>query len=166
MSLPLAALGALIAALLETSVLPELRIAEVKPDLVLALCVVAAMIVGVEEGMVWAFVGGLMLDMLSVERPLGATTLSLLLVLGVAVLVSRVLGPNRTLASVLSAFALTWLYHAALLAILAVTANVALGELPVRALLIMAVLNAIIALPAALVMRGLMVRFAPPERAW
>jgi D-3-phosphoglycerate dehydrogenase len=39
------------------------------------------MLMGVEDGLAWAFLGGLMLDMLVPARPLGATTLTLLLML-------------------------------------------------------------------------------------
>ena len=85
MTLPLAAVGALVAALLETSVLPELQIGGTKPDLVLVLAIVATMIMGVEDGLVWAFLGGLMLDVLVPGRPLVATTFVLLLVVGLAI---------------------------------------------------------------------------------
>ena len=89
MTLPFAALGALIAALIETTVLPELPIAGAQPDLVFTLAVVATMLLSAEDGLVWAFVGGLLIDLLVPARPIGATTLSLLLVVGVAALASR-----------------------------------------------------------------------------
>jgi rod shape-determining protein MreD len=166
MSLPLAALGALVAALVEMSVLPEIRIAGVKPDLVFVLAVVSVVIVGVEEGLVWAFLGGLMLDLLSVERPLGATMLSLLLTVGIAALFARVLGPSRALAGALAVFALTWIFHGILIGVLAVTAGVGVSTAAFGPVFAIAVLNIVVALPAIAVARGLVLRFAPPERAW
>ena len=57
--------------------------------------IAGAMVLGFEEGMVWAFVGGLMLDMLLPERPIGSTTLALLIVSGLALLIARVTDPPR-----------------------------------------------------------------------
>ena len=76
LTIPFAALSALIAALLETTVLPEIPIAGATADLVLVVAVVATIMFGVEDGIVAAFVGGLLVDMLIPDRPLGAATLS------------------------------------------------------------------------------------------
>jgi len=81
LTIPFAALMALLAALLETTVLPEIPIAGATPDLVLVVAVTATLMLGIEDGLIAAFLGGLLTDMLIPERPLGAATLSLLLVL-------------------------------------------------------------------------------------
>ena len=164
MTLPLAAVGALVAALLETSVLPELQIAGTKPDLVLVLAIVATMIMGVEDGLVWAFFGGLMLDMLVPARPLGATTFVLLLVVGVAILVSRALGPSRVPA-IAAAFALTWMFHLVLLGVLSITEGLTLRTLEPRLVIAAAILNTLVAIPAAIVFRAMERRWGPAERS-
>lgn len=164
MTLPFAALGALIAALVDTSVMPELRIAGARADLVFTLAIVATMIMGVEDGLVWAFLGGLMLDMLTPARPLGATTLALLLVTGAAMLATRLLGPSRARA-IVAAFLLTWPFHLLTVGILSVTEGVALRSFEPRLVLISAVLNTLIAIPAAVAMRAVDRRFGPAERA-
>ena len=166
MSLLVAAIGALLAALLETSVLPELRVDQAQPDLVLVLAVVWAMNVGVEDGLVVAFVGGLMLDLLTPDRPLGATTLSLLVVTGVALFVARLLAGTRWLATIGTAFALSWLYHVLLLAIMAVTAGVAILAFPARDLLVVALLDLVLAATLVLLARPLLRRFGSAERDW
>ncbi len=65
-------------ALFQATVLPELTVLGVKPELML-LSVLAWSLRGPEEGLVWAFLGGLMLDVLS-GGPFGASTLALLAV--------------------------------------------------------------------------------------
>lgn len=163
MSLLFAAAGAVVAALLETSVLPQLTVVGVKPDLVFVLAVVTAMMVGVEDGLVWAFLGGLLLDVLS-DRPVGATILSLLIVTGLAIAVARVLGSAPRAVVVGVVLLLTVAYQLASLAILAVTAGVHLVSLPVRSILVAAILNSLLAVLAALVARWALVRFGAPGR--
>lgn len=164
MTLPFAALGALIAALVETSAMPELQIAGARVDLVLSLAVVATMIMGVEDGLVWSSLGGLMLDMLVPARPLGATTLALLLVTGVAMLASRLLGPGRTRA-VVAAFVLTWPYHLLVAGVLAVAEGVSPRAFDPRLVLVASILNAIVAIPAAVAFAAIDRRFGSADRS-
>lgn len=163
MSLPVAAIGALLAALLETSVLPELTIGGLKPDLLLVMAVVVAMVIGFEDGLVWAFVGGLLVDALS-GRPLGATALALLLVTGMAALIARFTGTPRLLTVSVVTFALGWLFQALLMAILAATAGVGLTRIPLETFLFIAVLDTVVAVVATLAIRTLLRRFGPVER--
>jgi rod shape-determining protein MreD len=164
MSLPIAALGAVLAAILQTSVLPELGPPGVQPNLVLVFAIVSGMVLGFEEGLVWAFLGGLMLDMLLPDRPIGSTTLALLIVTGLALLIARVTDPPRIIVIVITVFALSFLYEALFLVILAVTANVALVSVPFQSLAIIATLNAVLAAIVARGMRSLLLRFGPAER--
>jgi rod shape-determining protein MreD len=165
LTLPLAALGAIVAALIEASVAPEIRFAGAQADLVLALAILAAMLVAVEDGLVWAFVGGLMLDMLIPARPIGATTLSLLLIVGLAVLAARVPGPRRLFA-VVAVFALTWLFHMLLIGVMAVTEGIMLGTFQPLVVLSAAVQNTVVALVAALAFDALGRRFATEKADW
>ena len=66
-------------ALLQSTVLPALTIVGVKPELMLLTVLSWSLLRGVEEGLVWAFLGGMMLDLFS-GGPLGASTLALLVV--------------------------------------------------------------------------------------
>ena len=163
MSLPFAAIGALVAALVETSVFPDLTVAGAKPDLVFVLTLVTAMMVGVEDGLVWASLGGLMLDMLLL-RPAGATMLALLIAAGLGILVARVVGPNRVAITVLTIFALTWVYQFVSLAVLAVTSGGSISAAPLGVVLSIAFLNTLLALGATLVARWGVVRFGPADR--
>lgn len=165
MTLPFAALGALVAALIETTVLPLFPIAGATINLVFVLAIVATMTMGVEDGLVWAFVGGLMLDMLTPGRPLGATTFTLLIVVGVAVLAARFFAPGRRWPPVVATFVLTGAFHLVLLAVLNLTERLDVGALQPRIVFVAAMLNLLVAIPAAIAFTIVARRFGPAERA-
>lgn len=89
MSLVLAAVGAAVAALIQSSILPFTAAGGAGLDLVLVLAVVWTMTVGLDGGLVWAFLGGLIIDVL-LMRPLGLTAFVLLVAVGAAWLVGRI----------------------------------------------------------------------------
>ena len=89
MSLVLAAVGAAVAALIQSSILPFTAAGGAGLDLVLVLAVVWTMTVGLEGGLIWAFLGGLIIDVL-LMRPLGLTAFVLLLAVGAAWLIGRI----------------------------------------------------------------------------
>ena len=89
MSLVLAAVGAAVAALIESTIVPFVAGGGAELDLVLVLAVIWTMVVGLEGGLVWAFLGGLVIDVL-LMRPLGLTALILTLAVGIAWLIGRV----------------------------------------------------------------------------
>ena len=89
MSVVLAAVGAVVAALIQSSILPFTAAGGAGLDLVLVLAVVWTMTVGLDGGLVWAFLGGLIIDVL-LMRPLGLTAFVLLLAVGAAWLVGRI----------------------------------------------------------------------------
>ena len=161
MSLPIAALGALIAALLETSVLTELSFSGIKPDLVFVLAVVVALVVGFEDALVWAVVGGLDAGRTRC-RPMGSTTLALLVVVGMAALLGRVLGTPRADRRRRRRLPPRVGLPVVMLAILAVTAGVGIGELPMQRWLAIAILDAVVAVLAVVLIRASVRRFAPP----
>jgi rod shape-determining protein MreD len=160
----IAAVGAFVAAIVESSVMTQLAIGGVKPDLVFSITIAVALVQGFEEGMVWSVVGGLTLDMLVPARPVGATTLTLLVVCGLALIVSRLTTP-RMLVVAISVFGLSFVYQAMLLALLALTMGVGVDSISVAAMAVIAVLNTVIGLVAAWVARALTFRFGGADRA-
>ena len=166
MTLPLSVLVAVIAAILETSVLAELPLAGATVDLVLVCAAVATLVLGAEDGLTIAFVGGLLVDMVIADRPMGAATLAMLLALGLAFVVSHAIGPGRRLVAVGLILILTPVYHVLFTGIMALVANADLA-IDVSAMLVAAVLNAIVAIPIAALFGSLERRFGVPERvAW
>ena len=151
MSLPLAAAGAVLVALVELSVAPYVEIAGLKPDLVLIAVVVIASFAGLERAMVWAFVGGLMLDLLSAGpyRPLGATSFTLLVVAGIAAFVVRAFPSGRIAISVTLVFALAIVYPLSILFFLSLRGATAAD--PVGTVVPIAVLDAVLSIPVAVI---------------
>jgi len=167
MSVLAPAVGAFLAAVIESSVLTHLQVGSVKPDLVFAVGVAVAMVLGFESGMTWAFTGGLTLDVLLPERALGSTALALILVTALALLVARAVWPPRVAVVAATALALTFIYQFLLLSILTLTADIGFAGLSLTDLSIVAVMNAAVAAVAVLVVRAIDLRFGEPERlAW
>lgn len=106
MTLLLAAVGAVLTALLELTVGPYLRVGDAVPHLVLVLGVVVTIAVGLEAGLVWAFVGGLALDVLA-GRPLGSSAFALLLCVGGASVLARSLARLRPIVPIGAVFILS-----------------------------------------------------------
>jgi hypothetical protein len=102
--------------------------------------------------------------MLVPARPVGATTLTLLVVCGLALIVSRLTTP-RMLVVAISVFGLSFVYQAMLLALLALTMGVGVDSISVAAMAVIAVLNTVIGLVAAWVARALTFRFGGADRA-
>jgi rod shape-determining protein MreD len=115
MTLLLAAVGAVVTALLELTVTPYLRIGNAQPHPVLVLGVIVAIAIGLEAGLVWAFVGGLALDVLAL-RPLGSTAFAMLLCVGGASILARSLARLRPIVPIGAVFVLSFGYSMILFA--------------------------------------------------
>ena len=109
MTLLLAAVGATVTALLELTVGPYLRVGTAQPHLVLVFGIVVTVAIGLEAGLVWAFVGGLVLDVLA-QRPLGSTAFALLLCMGATAVLGRLLVHIRPIVPILATALLSLLY--------------------------------------------------------
>ena len=101
MSFLFAAIGATVAALLEASLAPYLTVGNANVHPVLVLAVIWTIAAGFERGVVVAFVGGLVLDVLF-PRPLGASAFALLVAVGGAALILQPLARLRTLAPIVA----------------------------------------------------------------
>jgi rod shape-determining protein MreD len=109
MTLLLAAVGATVTALVELTVGPYLRIGTAEPHLVLVLGIVVTVAIGLEPGLVWAFVGGLVLDVIA-ERPLGSSSFALLLCVAATAVLATLLVRVRPLAPIIATLLLAPMY--------------------------------------------------------
>ena len=109
MTLLLAAVGATVTALLELTVGPYLKVGTVEPHLVLVLGIIVTVAVGLEAGLVWAFVGGLVIDVLA-QRPLGSTSFALLICVGATSVLAGIFTRFRPLVPILATFLLSLVY--------------------------------------------------------
>ncbi len=104
MSLTLAAVGAVVMALLQSTIVPYVELAGAKPDLLLIYAVVVTIVVGIDHGLTAAFVGGITIDALD-ARPLGSSAFVLLLAVGGALLIGRGLMRTRALSVIVAVIA-------------------------------------------------------------
>ena len=109
MILLLAAIGATVAAIFESTVGPYLKIGETQPHLVFVLAIVVTVVAGIDRGFVWAFTGGLVLDALT-QRPLASTAFALLIAVAGAAVVGRALRRLRPLVPIIATFLLSLVY--------------------------------------------------------
>lgn len=114
MTLLLAAVGAMVAGLLELTIGSYVRVGDAQPHLVLVLGVIWTVASGLDAGLAWAFAGGLLLDILG-PRPLGSSAFALLVSLSIAAAAARPLHRLRPLAPVALVPALSVVYSVLLL---------------------------------------------------
>lgn len=114
----LAAIGATAAALLELSLVPYLRIGEAHPHPVLVFGVIWTIAFDLESGLVWALVGGIVLDSLA-SRPLGVSAFALVVAIGAAILIARTFIRIRPLAPVIAVPIVSLIYSMLLFGLMA-----------------------------------------------
>jgi cell shape-determining protein MreD len=167
MSVLAPAVGAVIAAILESSVLTHLQVGNIRPDLVFGVGIALAMVLGFGSGMSWAFAGGVTLDLLLPGRPLGATALTMVLVVGAALLVARATWPPRLAVIAGTAALLSPVYQLMLIFTLSITEDIAFTGLSAADLVVSALLNALVTSVTVIAVRAIDLRFGEPERlAW
>jgi rod shape-determining protein MreD len=103
--------------LLQSALLPYMRIAGVLPDLMLALVVAWSLLRRAPEGLIWALVGGLVLDLLS-GAPFGVFTLGLVSASLIASASATVLFRSYALLPVVAIVPATLVYHGVVLLLL------------------------------------------------
>ncbi len=119
MTLLVAAIAATVAAIVESTITPYLRVGEAQPHLVFVLAVVWTVAVGLDSGLVWAFVGGLALDTLE-QRPLGTTAFALLIAVALTAAISRPLHRIRPVVAIIATALLSLLYSMTLIVLFSV----------------------------------------------
>jgi rod shape-determining protein MreD len=101
MSLLFAAIGATVIALVEVTLAPRINVGAAIPHPVLVGAVIWSIAAGIDRGITWAFVGGLVLDSL-LARPLGVSAFALLVAAGGAALIAQPFPRLRLVAPVVA----------------------------------------------------------------
>jgi cell shape-determining protein MreD len=101
-----AAVGAGLAALLESTIASRYHIVGAQLQISLVFAVAVTLVYGFEEGMAWAFVGGLCLDFFAL-RPLGSSVFELLLAVALTALAEPLLSRSRYPGCVIAVLVLT-----------------------------------------------------------
>ena len=134
MHLIIAAAVSVVTALLEFTVVPDVKIGDAAPHPVLVLGVIWVIVGGWEPGLAWAFVGGLALDIVG-GRPLGSSAFSLLIAIGIASVIGGLLNRIRIAAPILATVIASPLYSMLLLAATTALSNAQLTSDSLRAVL-------------------------------
>ena len=96
-------------AVVQTAVLPRFPILGLIPQLPLLVALSWGLLRGVNEGIVWAFIGGLCLDLFSVA-PLGSTALAYMLAIPAVVWIENAMPANRFFLPMIMAGLATLIY--------------------------------------------------------
>ncbi len=105
LAIPLMALLAIV----QTAVLPRFAIAGVEPQLLFIVALAWGLVRGLEEGVIWAFIAGIWIDLFSVA-PLGLSSLAFMAGVVAPLLLRPILPPRRLLVAVLLAVLGTLVY--------------------------------------------------------
>lgn len=153
--------------MLQSSVMPYLSIAGVKPDLALLVVISFCLVRGMREGLFWAFIGGLCLDLFS-GAPFGASATSLVLAcLLTGVGSSGLLGALSPAWPGVVAFLTTITYDSIFTALLQITGwKVAWGASLLKIVLPSALLNAFLTMPVYWAVRWLHERTSQEQLEW
>ena len=108
----------IVASLLQSTAATRIEVGGVKPDLVLLLVVIGTLLYGSRSGVVWAFIGGIALDVFS-GGPMGASSLALMAAAVVAGIGHRTLSRYNLLVPIGAIVASTAVYAFTYLTILA-----------------------------------------------
>ena len=145
MSLFVAAIGATVTAIVELTVGPYIRVGNAQPHLVCVFAVVWTIAIGFESGLVWAFVGGIALDVLA-QRPLGSTSFALVIVVGLAAAISHLFNRWRLLVVVPAVAVLSLVYSMTLFLLQGALGSSGAAQDPIGTLMPGVAYDAVIAL--------------------
>ncbi len=154
------------AALLQSSLFPHLSWGGLKPDLVVMLVISWGLLRGVKEGLLWAFIGGLALDLLS-ATPLGLSALVLTPWILLTSLGQKSIYRTNILLPLASIFLATLGYNLVLLLAWQLLGRPALwGETFLEVLLPTGFLNLLVMLPLYPFLSWLHRRIGPEQMGW
>jgi rod shape-determining protein MreD len=99
----------LLLAVVQTAVLPQFPILGLVPQISFLVALGWGLLRGMNEGIVWAFIGGLLLDIFSVS-PLGVTSLSFMVAILAVIWIENAMPSDRFFIPVIMALAATVIY--------------------------------------------------------
>jgi rod shape-determining protein MreD len=120
MSFLLAAIGATVIALVEATLAPYIIVGDAGPHPLLIGGVIWTIAAGIDRGITWAFVGGIVLDSL-LGRSLGTSAFALLVAVGAAALIARPFPRLRLVAPIIAVPILSIVYSVLTMALISAT---------------------------------------------
>ncbi len=156
----------LLIAILQSTLAPRLSVGEGRPDLMLLVIVAWSLRRGMTEGIVWAFCGGLLMDLFS-GAPMGTSALALIGVAWVTGLVRDSMVRSRAALPWVMAALATLIYYGLVLLVLSLTGRpVDLRATMLHHALPVALYNVVIVILIYRLMTWLDRRTGPPELRW
>jgi rod shape-determining protein MreD len=155
-----------IVAILQTTLVPSLAIWSVFANLPLLVVVSWGLLRGPQEGALWGFIAGLMVDLLS-GAPFGAATVSLIVIGFLAGLGETTVFRARIALPMIVMFLATIVYELLFLLIVRISGqSVAWLDSVLRLVIPSAILNAVLTPVVFLTMSWLYARFGREEMEW
>ena len=164
MSLLFAAIGAVIAALAEVTFGLYDAVGSATPHPVLLGGVIWTIAAGIDRGLTWAFVGGLVLDSL-LGRPLGVSSFALLVAVGGAALIAQPFPRLRLVAPIVAVPVMSFVYSGLLLGITAAAQQTRIPSDPLTLIAPGALYDGVLGLFIGPIVMTLRDRRAATERA-
>ncbi len=130
---------------IQTAVLPHFSFRHLSPQLPLLVALAWGMLHGLDEGMVWAFIGGISMDLFSIT-PLGITAISYLVAVTAVLWLQQAFPTSRLILPVLLAAVATTIFLMVSLLLLRLTGFISTFQVAVT-LWPLVLLNAIAMLP-------------------
>lgn len=158
------ALLAVLFGIVHAAIAPVIIVAGVKPNLILVAVVLVAATFGFSHGIVWAFIGGTVANLL-VPAPLGSVPLVLLVVAALVAGGARLIGRFSYPYPIVAALAASLVADALSLVIFRLVAEPPQAGIPLDLMLPAAVLNAAIAGLFVVPVRAVASRVLPEESA-
>lgn len=148
-------------AIVQTAVLPHFPIAGVEPQVIFLVALAWGLVRGLEDGLVWAFIGGLWSDLFSMT-PVGLSSLAFMAAVAAAIVLQQIMPPRRLLVAALMAGLGTFIYLLINLIVLGLLGH-GVSAAGLAELLPLFVLHMVAILPIYLLLQAL-VRVLKPRR--
>lgn len=117
----------LILAIVQATIMPKFPVLGFVPLLVLLVALAWGLLHTLEEGVAWAFVGGLFVDMFSIT-PIGTTSLATMAAVAAVILIQRNFPESRVLLPIMLGFLATLVFWFVSLFVLRVAVPFIIGE--------------------------------------
>lgn len=144
------AISLLIFAFLQATVFPSSELIGIYPDVTMVIILVWSAVRGVRDGLLWAFMVGILLDTLSLD-PLGANALALLPVVLLGALSGRAFFQSNLIVPIIACVLATFL-HALVLLLVRSAGGSAITIAPLmRIVMLQTILNVMIVPPIYLI---------------
>lgn len=144
------ALSLIFFALMQATVFPSSELIGIFPDVTLVIILVWSAVRGIREGLVWAFLTGILLDTLALD-PLGANALALLPVVLLGAFSGRAFFQSNLIVPIIACVAATFL-HAIVLLLVRSAGGASISIAPLmRIIMLQSVLNVMIVPPIYLI---------------